>query len=41
MNPRHLTATKSSELRNHFFNELGATMLAVLWVTEHLGKVKG
>ena len=25
MNPRHLTAIKSSELRNHFFNELGAT----------------
>jgi hypothetical protein len=38
MNPRHLTAIKSSELRNHFFNELGATKLAVLWVIEHLGK---
>ena len=41
MNPRHLTAIKSSEARNHFFNELGATKLAVLWVIEHLGKVKG
>lgn len=38
MNPRHLTAIKSSELRNHFFNELGATKLACLWVIEHLGK---
>jgi len=38
MNPRHLGAIKSSELRNHFFNELGATKLACLWVIEHLGK---
>ena len=37
MNPRHLGAIKSSELRNHFFNELGATKLACLWVIEHLG----
>ncbi len=32
MNPRHLSAIKSSELRNHYFNELGATKLACLWV---------
>ena len=38
MNPRHLGAIKTSELRNHFFNELGATKLACLWVIEHLGK---
>ena len=41
MNPRHLAAIKTSELRNHFFNELGATKLACLWVLEHLGKAKG
>lgn len=35
MNPRHLTAIKSSELRNRCFNELGATKLACLWVLEH------
>ena len=35
MNPRHLTAVRSSELRNHFHNELGATKLACLWVIEH------
>ncbi len=40
MNPRHLTAIKSSEARNHFFNELGATKLACLWVLEHIGKVE-
>jgi uncharacterized Zn finger protein len=40
MNPRHLTAIKSSELRNHYFNELGATKLACVWVLEHLGKAK-
>ncbi len=38
MNTRHLAAIKSSELRNHFFNELGATKLACLWMLEHLGK---
>jgi len=32
MNPQHLSAIKSSELRNHYFNELGATKLACLWV---------
>lgn len=36
MSPRHLGAIKSAEARNHFFNELGATKLAVLWVVEHL-----
>ena len=35
MNPRHLAAIKSSELRNRYFNELGATKLAVLWVLGH------
>lgn len=38
MNPRHLAAVKSSELRNHYFNELGAIKLASLWVLEHMGK---
>lgn len=38
MNPRHLGAVKSSEQRNHFFNELGAIKLACLWILEHLGK---
>ena len=40
MNTRHLAAIKSSELRQHYFNELGATKLACLWVLEHLGKTK-
>jgi hypothetical protein len=40
MNPRHLAAIKSSELRHHYFNELGATKPACLWVLEHLGKTK-
>ena len=35
MNTRHLSAIKSSELRNRYFNELGATKLACLWVLEH------
>ena len=38
MNPRHLAAVKSSEQRNHFFNELGAIKLACLWVLEHIDK---
>lgn len=41
MNPRHLTAIKSSEARNHFFNELGATKLACLWLLEHVAEFKG
>lgn len=36
MNPRHLTAIKSSEARHRYFNELGATKLAVLWVIENV-----
>jgi uncharacterized Zn finger protein len=36
MNPRHLTAVKSSELRNHYFNELGAIKLACLWMLDHI-----
>jgi uncharacterized Zn finger protein len=36
MNPRHLTAVKSSELRNHYFNELGALKLACLWMLDHI-----
>jgi uncharacterized Zn finger protein len=38
MNSRHLSAVKSSELRNHFYYELGATKLACLWVLERFGK---
>jgi uncharacterized Zn finger protein len=38
LNSRHLTAVKSSELRNHFYHELGATKLACLWVLEHFSK---
>ena len=38
MNPRHLGAVKSSEQRNHFFNELGAIKLACLWMLEHMDK---
>jgi uncharacterized Zn finger protein len=37
MNSRHLSAVKSAELRNHFYNELGATKLACLWVLERFG----
>jgi uncharacterized Zn finger protein len=33
---RHLSAVKLGELRNHFFNELGSTKLACLWVLEHV-----
>jgi uncharacterized Zn finger protein len=36
MNTRHLSSIKSSELRNRFYNELGATKLAVMWALEHL-----
>ena len=38
MNSRHLSAVKSSELRNRFYHELGATKLACLWVLERFGK---
>ncbi len=37
MTSRHLSAVKSSELRNRRFHELGATKLAVLWALENLG----
>ncbi|MBI5653316.1 MAG: hypothetical protein HZC40_23150 [Chloroflexi bacterium] len=36
MSPRHLSAIRSSELRHHYFHELGATKLACLWVLEHI-----
>lgn len=36
MNPRHLTAIKSSEARHRYFHELGATKLAVLWVIKNV-----
>jgi hypothetical protein len=38
MNPRHLSSIKSSELRNRYYNELGATKLACLWMIEHFKK---
>lgn len=38
MNSRQLSAVKSSELRNRFYHELGATKLACLWVLERFGK---
>jgi uncharacterized Zn finger protein len=38
MNPRHLSSIKSSELRNRYYNELGAIKLACLWVMEHIKK---
>ena len=41
MPTRHLAAMKSSELRHHYFTELGVTKLACLWVLAHLGKAKG
>lgn len=40
MNPGHLSSIKSSELRNRFYNELGATKLACLWVLENLKNEK-
>lgn len=40
MNPRQLSAIKSSELRNRYFNELGATKLACLWILEHVKRLK-
>ena len=32
---QHLAAVKRSELRHHYFHELGALKLACLWVLEH------
>ncbi len=40
MNPRHLSSIKSSELRNRYYNELGATKLACLWVFEHTRPIR-
>jgi uncharacterized Zn finger protein len=40
MSTQHLSAVKSSELRNRFFHELGATKLACLWILEHYGEFK-
>ena len=40
MNSRHLSAIKSSEKRNRFYNELGATKLACLWILEHFADAK-
>jgi len=34
MGSRHLSAIKSSEKRNRYYHELGATKLACLWVLE-------
>jgi hypothetical protein len=39
MNPRHLGSIKRCELRNRYYNELGATKLACLWVLEHIRNV--
>jgi len=38
MSGRQLSAIKSSELRNRYYNELGATKVACLWVMEHIRK---
>lgn len=37
MNPRHITAVKSAERRNRYYNELGALKLACLWALERFG----
>jgi hypothetical protein len=37
MNTRHLSAVKSSERRNRYFNELGAIKVACLWFLERFG----
>lgn len=41
MSTQHLSAVKSSELRNRRFHELGAIKLAVLWVLQNLGASSG
>ena len=38
MSSQKLSAIKSSEKRNRYFHELGATKLACLWVLERFGK---
>jgi len=40
MNPRHLSSVRSCELRNRYYNELGATKLACLWALEHFKSKK-
>jgi len=40
MSTRHLSAIKSSELRHHYFHELGATKLACVWVLAHIKQAK-
>jgi uncharacterized Zn finger protein len=40
MSTQHLSAIKSSELRNRFYHELGATKLACLWMLEHYSEFK-
>ena len=38
MSARNLSSVRTSELRNHYYNELGAAKLACLWVLEHLAE---
>jgi DNA-binding transcriptional regulator YiaG len=40
MSAQKLAAIKSSEKRNRYFHELGATKLACLWVLERFGQKK-
>jgi hypothetical protein len=40
MSTRHLSAIKSSELRHHYFHELGATKLACIWVLTHIAQAR-
>jgi transcriptional regulator with XRE-family HTH domain len=41
MSTQHLSAVKSSEIKNRFYHELGAIKLACLWVLEHPIAIKG
>jgi hypothetical protein len=38
MSTRRLSSIKSSELRNHYYSELGATKVACQWVIDHFNK---
>ena len=40
MKPQYLSSIKSCELRNRYYNELGAVKLACLWVLEHINSNK-
>lgn len=40
MSTQHLSAIKSSELKNRFYHELGATKLACLWVLEQINRLE-